>query len=244
MPHAPDQIDTALTIRRTASEGQGQWFPSEPWLVDWVFRECYRELYLGLLLVVDKCEPAVPDKALEKLRAALCLILDADPKRLARARLDVRFILLGNLHVTAAKWSIPFKACIMDVATLVRTPTPLVSVMLVHEFTHARLWHAGIRIGRGVPERVEKACIKQELHFVARLPSGEEFLEPLNKRLSTVASTIAGKHSRNIEFLRREGLPQWVALLLVTITEAVYAVVVRAVGLAARARRRDRSKSA
>jgi len=225
MSNQSDVGREVLAIARAPSERLSGSTALKPWLDNWIFRDCYRERFFGLLLIVVK--PEHRDESIEKLRAALTLIRDTDRKRLARARSDVRFIVVTDLPQSPATWSLPFKAVALDTAALRRVPISLLAVILVHEFTHARLWHAGIRHWKRARARVEQACTKQHLRFASQLPSREAFTEDLENFLNA-EHAIAETSDRNLEYLRGGGIPAWIARPLLVTSEVVYGFVVLA----------------
>ena len=87
-------------------------------------------------------------------------------------------------------------ACVLDPRFIFdEASTPeLIAAAIVHEATHARLWHRGFGYEEDVRARVEYICIRRELAFSAKLPSGQ-----------AVRSRAERKLAISREFLDRRG---------------------------------------
>lgn len=116
----------------------------------------------------------VSDKGTEKIIEALRLIRDFDPARYGRLLRDVRQILVTTLPASAAQWVDSLQACELDERYIIRegTTLELVASLIVHEATHARLMRCGIGYEETLRDRVERVCLRREMAFAARLPTG------------------------------------------------------------------------
>ena len=116
----------------------------------------------------------VSDKGTEKVTEALRLIRDFDPTRYRRLLRDVRQILVTTLPASIAQWMDSLRACELDERYIIRdgTTPELVASIIVHEATHARLMRCGIGYEESLRDRVERVCLRQEIAFAARLPTG------------------------------------------------------------------------
>ncbi len=120
----------------------------------------------GLLIIGDKGG----DKIVEALR----LIRDSDPVRYRRLLGDVRQLFVTTLAASVAHWANSSKACELDERYLIRheTTPELIASIIVHEATHARLMRCGIGYEETLRDRVEQVCLRREIAFAARLPTG------------------------------------------------------------------------
>jgi hypothetical protein len=66
-------------------------------------------------------------------------------------------------------------ACFLDERFVLAdsTDAALIATAIVHEATHARLWHYGFRYEEEARQRVEAVCLRREIAFAHKLPDGE-----------------------------------------------------------------------
>jgi hypothetical protein len=136
-------------------------------LADWgVIRFSGKRTVDGLLIVSDK--------GTEKIVEALRLIRDFDPTRYKCLLRDVRQILVTTLPGSVAQWVGSSRACELDERYVIRegTTPELVASCIFHEATHARLMRCGIGYEETLRDRVERVCLRREMVFAARLPTG------------------------------------------------------------------------
>lgn len=122
------------------------------------------------------------DAPLASLQAALALIRDRAPGRFARLARDVsRFVIIGAGG--PEYW--PYADGIaLTPAVLTGLSVEEVSLVLIHEATHAHIWRFGIRYWPSVRERIERACVRAEVGFAERLPKPEEWVAYVQSKLA------------------------------------------------------------
>jgi hypothetical protein len=117
----------------------------------------------------------ISDKGTDKIVEALQLIRDFDPVRYRRLLGDVRQVFVTTLPASVAQWANSSKACELDERHIIseETTPELVASIIVHEATHARLMRCGIGYEEALRDRVEQVCLRREIAFAARLPTGK-----------------------------------------------------------------------
>jgi len=130
----------------------------------------------------------VSDKGADKIVEALGLIRDFDPVRYKHMLRDVRQILVTTLPSSVAQWAVASQACELDERYLVHedTTSERVASSIVHEATHARLMRCGIGYEEALRDRVEQVCLRREIAFAARLPTGRGRLEDVEATLAAM----------------------------------------------------------
>jgi hypothetical protein len=125
---------------------------------------------------------------------------------------------------------------------LAETSTPeLIAATIVHEATHARLHHRGIAYKEEWRQRIERACVRRELAFAAKLPHGDLVRAQAEAALAlcttqgfwTNTAFDARHDTDHIEVFRDLGAPSW----LVRALQAVLALRRGVIGFAQRLRR-------
>ena len=112
-----------------------------------------------------------PTAAFQAVKAACGLIGEVDPRRLRRMKQDLGRVVVCSLRPGLAMYVPATRTCYLRVTAVVGRPTVAVAILLVHEATHARLHHAGVRQwGSRRVRRVEQRCMREELAFADRLP--------------------------------------------------------------------------
>jgi hypothetical protein len=107
--------------------------------------------------------------ALERLRAALSLMRDSDPRRFRRFRDDVHTIVICASRGPAAGFIPRASLCFVDAGFLLKASAGGLAVVLVHEGAHARIDRAGVPPFPDLRSRFERRCIIEELAFMHRL---------------------------------------------------------------------------
>jgi hypothetical protein len=111
----------------------------------------------------------------EKIEAALQLIEQCDPRRMAYLRRDVKRILVwGSLDYNGT-WRQADAMCELSIE-FVRSPKTTAAILaatLVHEAMHARLMRWGFGYSEPMRVRIEAMCIKASISFARRLPLSE-----------------------------------------------------------------------
>lgn len=108
-----------------------------------------------------------PGEFIERVAASLRLIRSIEPRRYQRIARDLQTLLISDLGVSS--YSFITNVCTLD-QRLVRTKSAgTLALAIIHEATHARLYHNGIVTWRRIQGRVERACIHEEIEFTKRL---------------------------------------------------------------------------
>ena len=160
-----------------------------------------------------------PELVLNRLREALRSIKTCDPARYQRVTRDLK-----RIWATSIAYEAHFDArigCVLSKRYVLAEGTELeiLAASIVHEATHARLWHCGIRYEEEIRARVEAICVRRgELAFSAKLPNGDRVRDWARHSLATYcvpeSLTGAALDKRSdvgaIEELRLLGAPEWV----------------------------------
>ena len=133
--------------------------------------------------VVDLTRDKDAGAVFGKVRDALCLISNADPRRLDRIRGDARRLAVAALGEAAGEWWQDLRAIAIDRRHAERQTTAAVAMTLVHEATHARIQRRGVRYRPGIRERVERVCVAQEIEFAMRVPGTEALIKGARLKL-------------------------------------------------------------
>jgi hypothetical protein len=136
-------------------------------------------------------------KGLDRVVSALDLIKVWDPVRYRRLLRDIDRVLINVLLGVSAQYRKDINACELDERFVLSdgASPETIAAAIVHEATHARLEHLGFKYEESRRERLELICIRRELAFVARLPTGKaarEWIELTQKNLSNFDLTNAG----------------------------------------------------
>jgi hypothetical protein len=122
----------------------------------------------------------------ERVDAALSLIKTYDPLRYRRILCDVERIWVFLVPGGLGQFRRSLKSCDIDERfVLAETTRPeQIAAVIVHEATHARLFHCGIGYEAELRARVEAVCCRRELAFAARLPDGDQIRDEGERRLA------------------------------------------------------------
>ena len=185
----------------------------------------------GLWIGTYECE-AQP--VLQTVETALDLIAAYDRVRYDRLRRDLKRVWVRTLFGDLANFNESADACELDVRfVLDAEPSPeTVASIIVHEATHARLWHRGIGYEAHLRSRVEAVCFRRELAFAKKLPNGKPLRKRAERMLDLCASNdfwtntaFKERHVEGaIEAARYVGLPVSIANILLLLRESWGAV--------------------
>jgi len=158
-----------------------------------------------------------------RLRAAIELIRLHDPYRLTM----LRRYLAGGIQVDHrvvsrfAEFDWRTRSCKLhpDYISSDAPPEELATT-LVHEATHARLWHVGFRYETAQSRvREEAICMRQEIALARRLPGGVAISETLQRQLASLdlrdyddaafARRFLAHRLRLIRKARKSGVSGW-----------------------------------
>ncbi|MDH2353930.1 hypothetical protein QCM80_25195, partial [Bradyrhizobium sp. SSUT112] len=127
------------------------------------------------------------------------------------------------------------KACVLDERYILPETTTLerIACTIIHEATHARLERWGINYGEKKRSRIEAVCLRRELHFIAKLPRGEQLWDERALTLEWCISdhdhfSDGSFQQRNlqgaVETLRYLDVPDWLIRFLVKVRAVVSGV--------------------
>jgi len=154
---------------------------------------------------------------LSRVIDALCLIKTHDPHRFNRILRDLDRMWELVVPGADARYYVALRTCecnrrfVLDDAS----SPELIAATIVHEATHARLWHCGIGYEEEVRARVEKVCIRRELAFAAKLPSGQAVRARAEQKLALPHEFCSDAHAEDrhvgdrVAALRDFGTPAW-----------------------------------
>jgi hypothetical protein len=165
----------------------------------------------GLLVVCG-------DEGRAKVVEALTLIRDFDPIRYRRLCRDVERIWVRTLPGCDAQFDRATWTCDLEERFVLDegTTAEMVASAIVHEATHARLDRRGFGYEEEVRARVEEICLRREVAFAAKLPSGTRAHERAEATLNALpdfsdeAMAIL-KFDGVREGLLRLSVPPWIA---------------------------------
>ena len=143
----------------------------------------------------------------ERLRVALDLIEQNDPRRYARMRTDVERFLVRE--VPGAEFLPTIHACILSSEFLIDSSIESIALTIVHEAVHARLAARGIQYESLLRERIEFICVKQEVAFAELLPNGSALTVSATAKLERRWWTEESQLAHQLSALERLGWPSW-----------------------------------
>ena len=147
-----------------------------------------------------------------RVQRALELIDRYDPRRLDRIRRDVRAI--GGVSDGMNHYEEASRTIVLSLpAVLWDTPAEL-ALTIVHEATHGRISDRGIRYYLENRDRIEAACVHQEVAFASTLPGGEVLAEAMLKKLETPWWSDEAIHEGELRLAEAEEMPRWYLRLL------------------------------
>jgi hypothetical protein len=170
---------------------------------------------------------------LRGLRDALKLIETYDPQRYSRLRRDLKRLWVCGGLPTIGCFNYRLDACQFD-DRFVRaetTTTELLASVIVHEATHARLWE---RFGydEALRPRIEAICIRRQLAFAAKLPTGRQAREWAEQMLaSSDPATLSNAnfwkryYDWRVEELHRLGVPDWAIRMIPVLHRLIWAPI-------------------
>jgi hypothetical protein len=161
------------------------------------------------------------EASLRRVEEALHLIKTYDRRRYERLIRDLKRVWVVVIIGGVAQFDHSIWACMLDPRHVLdeTKPPAQIAASIVHEATHARLWHRGIGYQEEIRSRVEEVCFRRERAFAAKLPNGEQIHELADRKLATYANqdywTNEAFHKRYEEGLARAtqhlGMPDWLA---------------------------------
>ncbi len=175
--------------------------------VDIMARLGPRDTMLGVELCTQPEEDGTAEVFLARMRLALALIEKYDQRRMRRIRRDLRRILL--VADGGGRYNPPSRTYFVSWPTFMFTPVEEHACSIVHEATHARLCRRGIQYSRELRRRIETLCVREEIAFADKLPSGD-WTRPTLDKLAMPWWSDADLHLRNLQLLRASRIPTWI----------------------------------
>src|SRR6266567_5446165 len=117
-----------------------------------------------------------PYPGLRRVEDALQLIKRHDSLHYSRAIHNLARVWVRLLPTARACYDRSLKACVLDERYVLLETTTLeqIACTIIHEATHAKLERWGISYDEKERSRIEAVCLRRELHFIGRLPRGEQ----------------------------------------------------------------------
>lgn len=143
-------------------------------IVAWLFRLWIRggrRIPVGPFEVVNRSTRTGVEGDLHKIEQAAELIREHDPARYRLLVREIRLIVVADWRTEAEYYSFA-SAVVVQARFLGITNLEGMAMILVHEATHARLHRWGIRYSAALKTRVERLCLRNEVWFLEKVPSG------------------------------------------------------------------------
>ena len=163
---------------------------------------------------------------LGRLVEALKLIKTHDPYRYRRVLREIERLWAHPLPWEWAIWLPALKRCVVDPRFVLSASTAFIASAIVHEATHGTLTRRHVGYAETLRERVEKACMRQELAFASKIPDGDELRRNIERRLASVTSgwlsdaALQDRRAKGeFEMGRHYNIPDWVIRVAVGIRE-------------------------
>ncbi len=87
-------------------------------------------------------------------------------------------------------------------------------MVIIHEATHGRIHAFGIPYAPAMRDRIENACVAQEVAFARRLPGGEALAESEIRGLDRQWWTPKALLDHQVESAQAHKLPNWLVHLI------------------------------
>ncbi len=168
-----------------------------------------------------------PEPILRRIEEALALIKRYDRVRYDRLLRDLRRVWVLVLPTGLGCYDRRIDACEIDSRYFLAETTTLelIASTIVHEATHARLWHLGLSYDEALRPRIEAICMRREIAFAAKLPDGDEIRDKAERTLTLCASqdywtNVAFRerhHEGSVKALRYLGTPEWVIRVILIV---------------------------
>jgi hypothetical protein len=174
--------------------------------------------------VGEKSSPAS-----HRVEGALGLIKTYDRIKYDRLLRDLDRIFIRVLPDSYGSFNHSLKACQLDERFVLdeKSGPELIASVIMHEATHARLRRCGIGYEEDLRLRVEKACVRRELAFAAKLPDGEQIRAQRDPELAYLPPSywtnqaFIDRHLKgSAEALHYLGMPNW----FIRATSGLYAL--------------------
>jgi hypothetical protein len=163
--------------------------------------------------VVNLAPSHLSDALFGRIKSALALVEEHDPKFFARMQRDLRRIIIAPEGGSEGSYWASLRASVIDARHLMRDPVESVAMTLVHEATHARLQRAGIPDLPSLRSRIEAVCLRAEIALGSKLPGTDELVAEAKRAHETEWWDAASRGIRRDRHLRALGVPEWLVRL-------------------------------
>jgi hypothetical protein len=159
---------------------------------------------------------------LRRLGEALLLIKTYDPYRYKRVLKETERLWVHLLPGYWAVWLPALRRCVVDPRFILSSSPEVVASAIVHEATHGKLSRRNVGYSEELRHRVEKACMRQELAFASKIPSGDKLRQEIERRFALAPDFWADEASRKrrevdeIAMARHAGIPDWLTKALLS----------------------------
>ena len=120
-----------------------------------------------------------------KLQSAAELLREFDRSRYKRVTEAIRLIVIvDHDRAMVAEYHHSTKAILLQAKALETLNVPGLGALLAHEATHARIMNLGIHHTASASHRIERLCLRNEIWFLERVPSGRVLAEVKRQRLA------------------------------------------------------------
>lgn len=164
---------------------------------------------VGSLEIVDLLADQSSGARLEKIRQSIRLIQAVQPWRHASSIRPLRWILI--VAGGGEAYSPELNACILDVPFVEGRSLRVVSAMIIHEGTHARLWRLGFRYDPHQRNRIERLATEAQADFLSRTKDGAALAAEALASLNSPWWGDMALFKRRSGLLRAHGFPRWLA---------------------------------
>jgi hypothetical protein len=147
-----------------------------------------------------------------RVQRALELIARYEPRRLARIQRDVRTIC--GMSGGPNEYHRVGRAMVLSLPTVLASSPANLAMVIVHEATHGRIDDRGIMYLAENRARIETACVRQEAVFARCLPGGDDLAAASDANLANPWWSDQALVEAQIQKLRAEDVPPWLARLM------------------------------
>jgi hypothetical protein len=127
---------------------------------------------------------------LRRVEEALSVIKRYDPLQYGRVIHNLDRVWVDLVMISTACFHPSLNACVLDERYVLAatTTSEVLAKTIVHEATHARLDHWGIKYDEKDRARIEAVCMRRELAFAAKLPQGIPLQDEVERKIEWFAS--------------------------------------------------------
>lgn len=175
----------------------------------WLTKRVSRAYTIHGIAVVEGTNTEMGDALAHEMERAIELIRRHDQRSFYRIRRHTPEIIV--MPITGATYSYDIGTCMLGEREVLRGNPAATACLLIHEATHARLHHRGIKWSDSSRSRVERICRREEYRFAKKL--GNTALEN-HLRLKVESSISRDEEIQvHVEDLKGMGAPRWLQAL-------------------------------